>query len=47
MTIPAEAKLSPAATDLLKRLMCDVENRLGRNGVEEIMRHDFFRTIDW
>lgn len=33
LTIPAEAKLSAAATDILKRLMCDAENRLGRNGI--------------
>jgi serine/threonine kinase 38 len=47
LTIPPEAKLSPEATDLLKRLMCDVDNRLGKNGVEEILRHDFFRSVDW
>lgn len=36
LVIPVEAKLSPAATDILKRLMCDEEHRLGKNGVLEI-----------
>ncbi len=47
LSIPAEAKLSPAASDLLKRLMCDAEHRLGRNGVQEILSHEFFRNLDW
>jgi protein-serine/threonine kinase len=28
-------------------LLCDAENRLGRNGVEEIKSHKFFKKIDW
>jgi hypothetical protein len=28
-------------------LMCDAEHRLGRNGVQEIMQHEFFRSVDW
>jgi serine/threonine kinase 38 len=47
LTIPAEANLSQPATDLLRRLMCDADHRLGRNGVEEILKHEFFRTVDW
>ena len=27
--------------------MCDAEHRLGRNGVAEIMQHEFFKTVDW
>jgi hypothetical protein len=34
--IPPEANLSPASTDILKRLISDQEIRLGRNGAEEI-----------
>jgi len=33
LSIPEESKLSPEAKDLLKRLLCDAENRLGCNGV--------------
>eukprot|EP00357_Protocruzia_adherens_P002801 CAMPEP_0115036664 /NCGR_PEP_ID=MMETSP0216-20121206/42261_1 /TAXON_ID=223996 /ORGANISM="Protocruzia adherens, Strain Boccale" /LENGTH=540 /DNA_ID=CAMNT_0002416543 /DNA_START=89 /DNA_END=1711 /DNA_ORIENTATION=+ len=47
LVIPPEAKLSPAAMDLLKRLICDAENRLGSGGVDEIKNHAFFRVLDW
>lgn len=47
LTIPPEANLSPAAADILKRLLCDSENRLGANGVDEIKNHPFFKGIDW
>ena len=46
-SIPAEAKLSPASTDILKRLICDADTRLGRNGAEEIKAHPFFEGLDW
>jgi len=45
--IPPEANLSPAAIDLLKRLICDANERLGVNGVEEIKLHPFFAGVDW
>lgn len=48
LNIPPEANLSPAAVDILKRLMCDAEHRLGSNsGVEEIKAHPFFEGLDW
>jgi serine/threonine kinase 38 len=47
LVIPPEAKLSPAATDLILRLMTDATNRLGVNGVNEIRAHPFFAGIDW
>ena len=46
-SIPAEAKLSPASTDILKRMICDADTRLGRNGAEEIKAHAFFKGLDW
>ena len=45
--IPKEAKLSKAAEDLLKKLMCESHCRLGVNGVDEIKAHPFFAGIDW
>ena len=45
--IPAEANLSPAATDILKRMVCEAEHRLGRNGADEIKSHPFFNGFDW
>lgn len=46
-SIPAEAKLSAASTDILKRLICDADTRLGRNGFEEIKAHPFFAGFEW
>lgn len=46
-SIPAEAKLSPASTDILKRFICDSDTRLGRNGCDEIKAHPFFDGLDW
>ena len=46
-SIPPEAKLSAASTDILKKLICDADNRLGKNGVEEIKNHPFFEGLDW
>jgi len=45
--IPPEANLSAASIDLLRRLICDTNERLGVNGVEEIKAHPFFAGIDW
>lgn len=45
--IPEEANLSPAATDILKRFVCEPENRLGKNGAGEIKKHPFFDGFDW
>jgi serine/threonine kinase 38 len=47
LQIPPEANLSPSATDILKRLMCDADHRLGSNGVDEIFNHPFFEGVDW
>jgi serine/threonine kinase 38 len=45
--IPPEANLSPAATDILKKMINEPETRLGRNGSEEIKSHPFFDGFDW
>ena len=47
LVIPPEANLSPAATDIIKRLMCEPEKRLGVNGIEEIKNHPFFEGMNW
>ncbi len=47
LVIPPEANLSPAATDIIKKLICDADKRLGRNGAKEIKDHPFFEGIDW
>ena len=45
--IPDEVNLSPEAKDVLKRFMCDADDRLGAKGVDEIKAHPFFRGVDW
>jgi hypothetical protein len=45
--IPLDAKLTVVCQDLIKKLMTDSTERLGRNGVEEIKSHPFFDNIDW
>ncbi|KAG0356305.1 hypothetical protein BC939DRAFT_1008 [Gamsiella multidivaricata] len=39
--------LSSECKDLITRLLARKENRLGKNGVEEIKAHPFFKGIDW
>lgn len=36
LKFPDEAKLTPEAKDIISRLLCDVEHRLGTRGVAEI-----------
>lgn len=46
LRIPRE--VGATARNLLERLLTkEHENRLGFNGIEEIMGHPFFREIDW
>uniref|UniRef100_A0A7S3NCV0 non-specific serine/threonine protein kinase n=1 Tax=Euplotes harpa TaxID=151035 RepID=A0A7S3NCV0_9SPIT len=47
LVIPPEANLSPEATDLIEKLICDTEERLGRNGAHEIKEHPWFDDVDW
>lgn len=45
--IPKDANISKEADDLMRKLITEEENRLGRNGAEEIKNHPFFKGIDW
>ncbi|KAI9599570.1 AGC/NDR protein kinase [Syncephalis fuscata] len=44
---PDDVLLSEEAKDLIRRLICKPEHRLGRNGAQEIRAHPFFRGVDW
>ncbi|KAL5982472.1 hypothetical protein ACLOJK_016544 [Asimina triloba] len=44
---PEEPILSQEAKDLICRLLCNVETRLGTRGVEEIKAHPWFQGIQW
>lgn len=45
--IPPQAKLSPEASDLIIKLCRGPEDRLGKNGADEIKAQPFFKTIDY
>ncbi len=45
--IPRHAAMSAAAADLIIRLCCDPEERIGKKGPGEVKRHPFFSAIDW
>ena len=47
VSFPPDANLSYEAQDLISRFVTNAESRLGRNGVDEIKRHPFFRNVDW
>ncbi|ORX94944.1 kinase-like protein [Basidiobolus meristosporus CBS 931.73] len=44
---PEDVHLSYEAEDLIRRLICDRELRLGHNGAHEIKAHPYFRGVNW
>ncbi|GAA0148786.1 non-receptor serine/threonine protein kinase [Lithospermum erythrorhizon] len=48
LKFPEEPKVSAEAKDLICRLLCDVESRLGtKGGIEEIKAHPWFKGVRW
>ncbi|XP_033842623.1 serine/threonine-protein kinase LATS2 [Periophthalmus magnuspinnatus] len=47
LQVPAQVKLSPEAVDIIGRLCCSAEDRLGANGAGEIKSHSFFSQVDF
>ncbi|KAK9705454.1 hypothetical protein RND81_07G058500 [Saponaria officinalis] len=47
LTFAEDVRLSKEAKDLISKLLCDVEDRLGTNGAEEIKAHPWFKDIVW
>ncbi|XP_072961171.1 uncharacterized protein [Typha angustifolia] len=47
LKFPEEAKLSTEAKDLISRLLCNVDQRLGTKGANEIKAHPWFRGTEW
>lgn len=44
---PEGSRLTPEAKDLICRLLCDVEHRLGTYGAEQIKAHPWFKDVAW
>ncbi|KAL5205401.1 hypothetical protein ABZP36_033610 [Zizania latifolia] len=47
LKFPEEAKLSPEAKDLISKLLCNADLRLGTKGAHEIKAHPWFRGVEW
>ncbi|TVY25818.1 Serine/threonine-protein kinase [Lachnellula hyalina] len=44
---PDDVQLGPEAENLIRSLVCNSENRLGRGGADEIKAHKFFRGVEF
>ncbi|KAK6944793.1 Protein kinase domain [Dillenia turbinata] len=47
LKFPEDTRLTPEAKDLICRLLCDVENRLGTGGADQIKAHPWFKDVEW
>ncbi|WCJ42726.1 Protein kinase family protein [Euphorbia peplus] len=47
LIFPEEARMTPEAKDLISRLLCDVEHRLGTLGADQIKAHPWFKDVAW
>lgn len=47
LKFPEEAKLSPEAKDLISKLLCNADLRLGTKGAHEIKAHPWFKGLEW
>lgn len=47
LRFPDDVPISDEAADLMKRLLSDRDERIGKGGIDEIKAHPFFAGIDW
>ncbi len=47
LSFPKKIHISDSAKDLIQKLICDSKIRLGKNGVQEIKDHPFFKGVNW
>ena len=44
---PTDVDTSDSAKDLMKRLICSAEVRMGQNGILDFKNHPYFSGVDW
>ncbi|OVA08398.1 Protein kinase domain [Macleaya cordata] len=47
LKFPEEARLTPEAKNLICRLLCEVDQRLGTGGADQIKAHPWFKDVVW
>ncbi|CAO2205314.1 unnamed protein product [Urochloa humidicola] len=47
LKFPEDARLSNEARDLICRLLCDVDHRIGSSGADQIKAHPWFQGVAW
>ncbi|CAO2194000.1 unnamed protein product [Urochloa humidicola] len=47
LKFPEDARLSNEARDLICRLLCDVDHRIGSSGSDQIKAHPWFQGVAW
>ena len=47
LSFPKKILISDYIKDLIQKLICDSKFRLGKNGVQEIKDHPFFKGVNW
>lgn len=47
LTFPEDIKISDTCKNLIQKLICNQDERLGRNGSRELKEHAWFSGIDW
>lgn len=47
LKFPVDVKISQDCKNLISKLICKQENRLGYKTIDKLKEHPFFKTINW